>query len=51
MIMQEKAVIEQDIGNVIIAPHMPSDSIGLLEIVNAWRDQGIEVKTMSGIVE
>lgn len=47
----KKAVIEQNIGNVIIAPHMPSDSIGLLEIVNAWRDQGIEVKTMSGIVE
>ena len=47
----KKAVIEQNIGNVIIAPHMPSDSIGLLEIVSAWRDQGIEVKTMSGIVE
>lgn len=47
----KNAVVEQNIGNIIIAPHMPSDSIGLLEIVNAWREQGIEVKTMSGIVE
>ena len=47
----KNAVVEQNIGNIIIAPHMPSDSIGLLEIVNAWRDKGIEVKTMSGIVE
>ena len=47
----KKAVIEQNIGNVIIAPHMPSDSIGLLEIVKAWRKEGVEVTTMSGIVE
>lgn len=47
----QKAVIEQNIGNVIIAPHMPSDSIGLLEIVKAWREQGVEVSCMSGIVE
>ncbi|MFA9373210.1 MAG: hypothetical protein ACERKK_03530 [Poseidonibacter sp.] len=47
----KKAVIEQNIGNIIIAPHMPSDSIGLLEIVKAWRKQGVEVTCMSGIVE
>lgn len=47
----QKAVIEQNIGNIIIAPHMPSDSIGLLEIVKAWRKQGVEVTCMSGIVE
>ncbi len=47
----KKAVVEQNIGNIIIAPHMPSDSIGLLEIVKAWREQGIEVSCMSGIVE
>jgi len=47
----KKAVAEQNIGNIIIAPHMPSDSIGLLEIVNKWRKQGIEVTCMSGIVE
>ena len=47
----KKAVIEQNIGNVIIAPHMPTDSIGLLEIVNKWREYGVEVTCMSGIVE
>lgn len=47
----KKAVIEQNIGNIIIAPHMPSDSIGLLEIVKAWRKKGFEVTCMSGIVE
>jgi len=47
----KKAVIEQNIGNIIIAPHMPSDSIGLLEIVKAWRKEGFEVTCMSGIVE
>jgi len=47
----KKAVQEQNIGNIIIAPHMPSDSIGLLEIVKAWRKEGVEVTCMSGIVE
>jgi len=47
----KKAVIEQNIGNIIIAPHMPSDSIGLLEIVKVWREQGVEVTCISGIVE
>ena len=47
----KKAVAEQNIGSIIIAPHMPSDSIGLLEIVKVWREQGVEVTCMSGIVE
>lgn len=47
----KKAVSEQNIGNIIVAPHMPSDSIGLLEIVKAWREEGFEVTCMSGIVE
>jgi len=47
----QKAVCEQNIGNIIIAPHMPSDSIGLLEIVKLWRKKGVEVTCMSGIVE
>lgn len=47
----KQAVQEQNIGNIIIAPHMPSDSIGLLKIVKAWREQGVEVTCMSGIVE
>ncbi len=47
----KKAVQEQNIGNIIVAPHMPSDSIGLLEIVKQWREKGVEVTCMSGIVE
>jgi len=47
----KKAVVEQNIGNIIIAPHMATDSIGLLEIVNKWREKGLEVDCMSGIVE
>lgn len=47
----KKAIQEQNIGNIIIAPHMPSDSIGLLEIVKAWRKEGVDVTCMSGIVE
>lgn len=47
----KKAVEEQNIGNVIVAGHMPSDSIGLLEIVKAWRQKGVEVTAMSGILK
>jgi putative NIF3 family GTP cyclohydrolase 1 type 2 len=47
----KKAVEEQGYGNVIIAGHMASDSIGLRVIADAWRSQGIEVVTMSGILE
>mgnify|MGYP000308838260 CR=1 FL=1 len=47
----KKAVAEQNIGNVIVAGHMPSDTIGLAIIAQAWRDAGLEVVTMSGILE
>jgi hypothetical protein len=46
----KKAVEEQNIGNVIVAGHMTSDSIGLHEIIKLWRGMGLEVTTMSGIV-
>ncbi len=29
---------------------MPSDTIGLVEIAQAWREAGVEVTTMSGIL-
>lgn len=45
-----KAVTEQNIGNVIVAGHMPSDSIGLNTIIEAWEDAGLEVVKMSGIL-
>ena len=46
-----KAVKEQKIGNVIVAGHMPSDSLGMNKIANKWRESGVEVTMMSGVVE
>lgn len=45
-----KAVSEQNIGNIIVAGHMPSDSIGLNEIIKAWQSRGVVVDKMSGIL-
>ncbi len=45
-----KAVREQNIGNIIVAGHMPSDSIGLNAIIKAWEENGLEVVKMSGIL-
>lgn len=47
----KKAVEEQNIGNVIVAGHMSSDSIGLQAIIGLWRQMGLDVTTMSGIIE
>jgi len=46
-----KAVKEQKTGNVIVAGHMSSDSIGLNAIARKWAESGVEVTMMSGIVE
>lgn len=45
-----KAVVEQNIGNVIVAGHMASDSIGLNKIIDALTKKGLDVKKMSGIL-
>lgn len=45
-----KEVKEQNIGNIVVAGHMPSDSIGLNEIINAWEEKGMKVTKMSGIL-
>jgi hypothetical protein len=45
-----KAVKEQNIGNLVVAPHMASDSIGLNRIIAEWEKMGVEVIVMSGIV-
>ncbi len=45
----KKAVEEQGIGNVVVAGHMASDSIGLNKIVEAWEKSGVEVIKMSGL--
>ena len=46
-----KAVKEQKIGNVIVAGHMSSDSLGMNKIADKWRESGVEVTMMSGVVE
>ncbi len=46
----KKAIAEQNIGNVIVAGHMASDSIGLNVIIEAWQSEGLEVTKMSGIL-
>ena len=45
-----KDVREQNIGNIIVAGHMASDSVGLNEIIKAWQLKGLEVTKMSGIL-
>lgn len=46
-----EAVEKQNIGNVIVAGHMASDSIGLNILIKELRNRGLEVITMSGIIE
>lgn len=45
-----KELQEHNKGNVIIAGHMSSDSLGMNKIAQKWREQGIEVTMMSGVV-
>jgi len=45
------ALKEHAHGNVIVAGHMSSDSLGMNKIAEAWRAQGVEVTMMSGVVE
>lgn len=44
-----KAVREQNKGNIVIAGHMASDSIGFNRILDAWEAAGIEVTRIGGI--
>jgi len=46
-----KELKEHGVGNVIIAGHMSSDSLGMNKIAEAWRAQGVEVTMMSGVVD
>jgi putative NIF3 family GTP cyclohydrolase 1 type 2 len=46
-----KALKEQNIGNVVIAGHMSSDSVGLNKIAALWKEKGVETTMISGIVE
>ena len=46
-----KKLKEQDIGNVVIAGHMSSDSLGINKLAEEWAKKGVETTMMSGIVE
>lgn len=46
-----KAVREQNIGNVVVAGHMASDSVGINEFAKALEEKGIEVIRMSGLID
>ena len=45
-----EAVKKQNTGNVIIAGHMASDSVGLNQILAALEERGLEVIRVSGVV-
>jgi len=46
-----KEIKEQGIGNVVVAGHMSSDSLGLNKLAQEWAKKGVETTMMSGIVE
>ncbi|HSL93093.1 MAG TPA: hypothetical protein VK905_00645 [Bacillota bacterium] len=45
------AVKEQNIGNIVVAGHMASDSVGLNVFIKALEERGLEVIRMSGIID
>lgn len=45
-----KAVKEQNVGNVIVAGHMASDSVGINLLIAALEAKGLEVIRMSGVI-
>lgn len=46
-----KAVREQNIGNVIVAGHMASDSVGINDFIAGLEERGLEVVRMSGVID
>ena len=45
-----KAIKEHGVGNVLIAGHMSSDSLGINKIAECWAEKGVETTMMSGVV-
>ncbi|MCL2189979.1 MAG: Nif3-like dinuclear metal center hexameric protein [Defluviitaleaceae bacterium] len=45
-----KAIKEQAIGNVVIAGHMSSDSLGMNKLASLWKKKGVDTTMMSGVV-
>lgn len=46
-----KAVKEQNIGNVIVAGHMASDSVGINRVIKALESRGLQVVRLSGVID
>ena len=46
-----KEVKEQNIGNIIVAGHMASDSVGLNQIISVLEESGLEVIRFSGVID
>jgi putative NIF3 family GTP cyclohydrolase 1 type 2 len=46
-----KAVKEQNIGNVVVAGHMASDSVGINRVIAALEQKGLQVLRMSGVID
>lgn len=46
-----KAVKAQNIGNVVVAGHMASDSVGINAIIGELEAKGLEVVRMAGVIE
>jgi hypothetical protein len=46
-----KDLKEHNYGNVVVAGHMSSDSLGMNKIADKWRELGVEVTMMSGVVD
>ena len=45
-----KVLKEQNIGNVIVAGHMSSDSLGINKLAKLWEEKGVTTTMMSGVV-
>ncbi len=46
-----KAIKDQNIGNVLVAGHMSSDSVGINAFLKVLEEKGIEVIRMSGVID
>lgn len=45
------AVKEQNVGNVVVAGHMASDSVGINMVIKALEEKGLEITRMAGVIE
>lgn len=46
-----KEVKEQNIGNVIVAGHMASDSVGINEVIRELEEAGLKIVRFSGVID